>query len=473
MRRTSLPMLAVAALGLVGCHERKDPPTLRRTVPVEVGLDLLFVIDNSGSMQAEQEALAAAFPELLGVLGRLGGRLPDLHVGVISSNAGAAGQAGVPGCSNPGDDGNLLSGPPGNTCAAQFGLQGSFISDVAQVDGSHLTNYQEGQIAPLFACMAALGTGGCGFEMHLESLYRALQPEKNAGFLRDQAYLGVVILADEDDCSTEVGALFGDPTAGLTSALGPRTSFRCHEFGVTCASDPTPRTFGPRTGCRPREDSPYLYRVGRYVDFLRGLKADPRRVVVAGLVGDFDPVSGALSIGPDPAIPMDPPYPAVQRSCHTSDPLDPNDGASPAVRLQAFLRAFPERNASSSVCAQDLRAGLAQIGERLAAAVGHLCMDQPLADGSAGLDGLQPACTVAELVGANRQIVPQCTEPVQSGAACQPGDAGTPCWCLHPDAVLCPAEATNPGQLTLDVARGSVAPGPGAALDVQCLLAGP
>lgn len=473
MRRTSLPMLAVAALGLAGCHDRKDPPTLHRTVPVEVALDVLFVIDNSGSMQAEQQALVAAFPDLAGELGRLGGHLPDLHVGVISSNAGAAGQASVPGCPNPGDDGNLLSGPPGNTCAAQFGLQGSFISDVTLADGSHLTNYQEGQLAPLFACMAALGTSGCGFEMHLESLYRALQSGKNAGFLRDQAYLAVVILADEDDCSAEVGALFGDPTAGLTSALGPRTSFRCHEFGVTCANDPTPRTFGPRTGCRPRDDSPYLYRVGRYADFLRGLKTDPRRVVVAGLVGDFDPASGALSIVPDPNGPTDPPYPSVERSCHTLDPLDPADGATPAVRLQAFLRAFPERHASSSVCAQDLRAGLLQVGTLLRAAVGSLCVEGSLADGDPITAGLQPDCLVSEVVGTTRQIYVACSQPVQAGAACEPGDVGTPCWCIHPDPLQCPAVAANPDRLAFDVARGGVAPAPGASLDVQCGLAAP
>src|SRR4029079_17194936 len=97
------------------------------------------------------------------------------------------------------------------------------------------------------------------FEMHLESMYRALQPGKNPNFYRAGAYLGVIVMADEDDCSTEMGAMFGDPTAVLNSPLGPRTSFRCFEFGIQCDNDPNPRAFGTKRGCKPRPNSQYMY----------------------------------------------------------------------------------------------------------------------------------------------------------------------------------------------------------------------
>ena len=67
--------------------------------------------------------------------------------------------------------------------------------------------------------------------------------------------------------------------ATANTALGPRTSFRCFEFGTVCDPDADPRASGTRTGCRSREDSPYLASVASYTAFLRGLKADPRKDV--------------------------------------------------------------------------------------------------------------------------------------------------------------------------------------------------
>ena len=186
------------------------PATLNRD------LDLLFVIDNSGSMAEEQVALTQRFGRLTSSLNRVAGGLPDLHLGVISTNVGTGGVA-IGGCSSAtrprGDDGNLLT----NQCAA---LSGSFISDLKNPDGSRVANYT-GDLESLFTCMARLGATGCGFEQPLEAMFRALQPGKNPGFLRPSARLAVVILSDEDDCSAKPGgALFGDPNAAVTHRSG-------------------------------------------------------------------------------------------------------------------------------------------------------------------------------------------------------------------------------------------------------------
>ena len=479
MLRSILAKLVLSSLCVTivaGCSDREapaGPPVLHKRLPTDVSLDLVFVVDNSGSMLAEQQQLTANFPAFIEVLGQLaGGGIPDLHLGVLSSNVGAAGQPSVPGCPGQGDDGNFRRGAPGSTCALQPG--DSFIWDIAQPDGSRLKNYT-GDLAQVFTCMASLGTSGCGFEMHLESMYRALQPGKNAGFYRDEAYLAVVFLADEDDCSTEVGAMFGDPTATLTSALGPRTSFRCHEFGVVCDNDPTPRSFGPRTGCRPRSDSAYMYEIDRYIDFMHGLKDDPKRVVVAGIIADFDAGSGDLTVGPDPNNAT---FPSVEKSCHTRDPADPDDGAAPPVRLQAFLRAFPERNAFTTICNENLRDGVVQIAQLLKTAIGSPCIDEPLADRNPDIGGVQPDCTVSEVVGANGPAptelsIPQCSQTIQAGASCDPGSVPTPCWCIHPDAVQCPPDAHNPQSYAIEVNRGGVSPPLGTVVDVQCAIATP
>lgn len=476
MRRFILPVLGLSLLA--GCPDREvsrvDPiqdPVLDKSIPVNLNrnLDIIFLVDNSGSMLAEQQQLTANFPVFINVLQTIEGGLPDIHLGVLSSNVGAAGAASVPGCPAAGDDGNLLTGPPGNTCASTYGLQGTFISDIAQPDGTRQTNYNQGQLAQLFSCMASLGTSGCGFEMHLESMYRALQPAKNPGFYRPDAYLAVIFLADEDDCSAEMGTVFGDANAGLMSALGPRTSFRCHEFGVQCDNDPNPRAFGPKTGCRPRDNSMYMYEIERYIDFLQNLKTDPSLIIVAGIIGNFDSTTGDLTVGPDPNNAM---FPSVQKSCFTVDPNDPDDGAAPPVRLQAFLTAFPDRNTFTTICSANLTDALMDVADLLKTAIGNPCIDTPLADRNPNIDGVQPECSVVDVIGANtdnptEQIIPQCSQVIQVGDTCDPGSVGTPCWCIHPDSMGCP---TAPGNYAIDVNRGGATPPLGTVLEVQCVI---
>jgi hypothetical protein len=480
MRRFTL--LATSALGiatLAGCPDREvskvepiQDPVLDKSIPVNINrnLDILFVVDNSGSMLAEQQQLTANFPQFINVLQQIEGGLPDIHLGVVSSNVGAAGAASVPGCAGSGDDGNLLTGPPNNTCATTYGLSGNYISDIAQSNGTRLKNYT-GQLDQLFTCMASLGTAGCGFEMHLESMYRALQPGKNPGFYRAEAYLAVIILADEDDCSTERGEMFGDPNAGISSVLGPRTSFRCHEFGVRCDDDPNPRTLGAKHGCKPDPASQYEFEVQRYIDFMRNIKDDPKLVIVAGIIGNFDAVAGDVTVGPDRRT-NDPNLPEVQRSCITRDANDPDDGAAPPVRMQSFLTAFPERNTFTTICNDNLSDALVQIAELLKTAIGNPCIDVALADRNPSIPDVQPECSVVDVLNPDstdrtETVIPQCTQAIQPAAMmCDPGSAGTPCWCIHPDTMSCP---TAPQNYAIEVNRGGATAPLGTVLEVQCV----
>jgi len=467
MRRLIIPTLAglVAGSLLAGCPDREvsrvDPlqdNVLDKDIPVNLNrnLDILFVIDNSLSMAAEQASLAANFPQFINVLQQIEGGLPDVHIGVVSSNMGAAGASSVPGCANPGDDGNLLTGPPGNTCQSQFSLTNSYVSDISQPDGSRVRNYT-GDLSQLFSCMAQLGTSGCGFEMHLESMYAALQPGKNPGFYRDEAYLAVIFIADEDDCSTADGTMFTDPNAGVTSPLGPRTSFRCHEFGIECDNDPNPRAFGTKLNCRPRTSSPYMYTLPRYIDFLRNLKSDPKLIIVAGIVGVFDQETGTVVVGPDATNAT---WPEVQKSCGY-DPNDDNAGASPPVRLTNFMVSFPERNTFTTICNSNLSDALVQIATLLKTAIGNPCIDAPLADRNPDLPGLQEECSVADVTapdGPNRTetVIPKCDA----------NHSVIPCWEFVADAVQCP---DAPDNLAIEVDRGGFTPPLGTVLQLQCV----
>jgi hypothetical protein len=117
-------------------------------------------------------------------------------------------------------------------------------------------------------------------------------PAANEGFLRDNAFLAVIFIADEDDCSmSNSTALLGGDTS-----LGPLQSFRCTRFGIVCdqggSTTDAMNQVGTKGGCHPAESSEYLARVSEYVQFLKGPKSDPNKVIVAGIMGTITPSAG-------------------------------------------------------------------------------------------------------------------------------------------------------------------------------------
>src|SRR3954471_3486539 len=98
------------ALLLVGCYDAPvETPVntvtqveTHRFVPGEQQVDLLFLIDNSNSMDKKQTELKARFPQLIAKLDQLQADKPaSYHIGVVTSDLGAAGA-----CSS--DDGGKL-----------------------------------------------------------------------------------------------------------------------------------------------------------------------------------------------------------------------------------------------------------------------------------------------------------------------------------------------------------------------------
>lgn len=416
------------------------------TVPSELNraVDLLLVVDNSSGMLEEQASLSANLPLLINVLTTAPGGLPDVHIGVVSTNVGTGG-VNIGGCSTAtrpqGDDGNLLTtGCPGP--------QAAFLEDLRNPDGSRVRNYS-GDLASVLSCMTRLGNTGCGYEQPLEAMKRALSPGRNPGFLRPAAMLGVLIVTDEDDCSAfDGGAMFGDPNATIASPLGPRTSFRCFEFGVACAGDTNPRAFGTKTGCVARPTSPYMPSVQSYVDFLRGLKADPTQVVVSTIAGNVDDQRTAVVA----ADLDDPTRPIVQASCFSA-----SGEAAPALRLRSFRDGFPDRSAGSTVCNDNLGDALVDFGQLVRRAQGDACLRGTLTDVDLAAPGVQPRCEVTQytVVGGVR------TDPVAL-PACAAG--GPPCWQLVADPQHCPA---TPANQALEIVRSGAAP-TGSVVEARC-----
>jgi hypothetical protein len=208
-----------------------------------------------------------------------------------------------------------------------------------------------------------------------------------------------------------------------------------------------------------------MFEVERYTTFLQNLKipGGEAKTVVAGIVGNFDSASGEVTVGPDPNNAM---FPAVQKSCFTRDPNDPDDGAAPPVRLKAFLDAFPDHSVTTTVCNENLQDAMVEIGVTIKDAIGNPCIDAALADGDPSAPGLQPTCTVRDVIAQGSSVIPACAVPIQpSGFNCDPGGGGTPCWCFMPDAQHCPDTA---GNLSVRINRGGAIPPLGTVTKIYC-----
>jgi hypothetical protein len=399
-------------------------------------LDVLFVIDGSGSMLPEQTALvASAGDQLFGQLANELGGPPDLHVAVISTDV-STGRTDVPGCPAEDDDGRFVLGRPESVCP----VTGTYLIDEDDGAGGRTVNYT-GTLADAFSCAASIGSDGCGFEQPLEAVRRALDGRHpgNAGFLRPDALLLVVLMTDEDDCSTFDTTMFGEPQADLASPLGPRSSFRCFEFGVVCDDD-APRVHGEKTGCVAREDSPYVHGIDAYATFLRGLKADPATVMLAGMYGPVGPVV----VGPDPVSPET--YLALQYTCSAPET---DVAAQPPVRLAQLADEFPSRFVFESLCDSAMSQRLFRISRSAAGVM----TQRPCLLGNLGTTTTTERCRAFDVIGSAETEIRRCSSTVR-----------TACFDVAPSAAC----DYTPSGLTATY-RGTLADG--HRLVVECLTA--
>ncbi len=296
-------------------------------------LDLLFVVDNSNGMDTKQTRLLAEIPHMVTTLttGDLDGdgvqdvpAVADLHVGVVSSDMGSGGFM-VPTCGNGdmgptfGDDGILrTAADPSAGCAASYPPFQTYDASDPSADSDALAHD--------LSCVAALGTEGCGFEQQLESPLKALTPSTstvtfsmgtvglgdgpNAGFLRNDSTLAVLLLTDEDACTPSNPELF-DPNTSNASFPGD-LSLRCFMY---------PGAVQPAS---------------RYVDGLLALRGSPDHVIFAAIVGvPADLVADPTNIDYD-AILADP------RMHELPDPMQPSRLA-PSCSMPGLGLAFPPR----------------------------------------------------------------------------------------------------------------------------------
>ncbi len=457
MKRLPIPcslVIAVAAAG--GCAEPLVPLganvdeeyVVVVDIPPSYGdaLDLLFVVDNSETMGDKQPALEHSLQRLLSNLefGRSG--LPDLHVGVVSTDMGV-GDNPVAGCDFAGDGGTLQNTPRLSGCSAP---RDRYLSDYSDGLG-RVTNYEAESLTSAFSCIAQLGTNGCGFEQPLEAMRKALDhsnPENN-GFVRPGAALGIIFMTDEDDCSVFDNGMFAPELDGT----GQVSKFRCFRNGVTCPGDDV-RIAGEFTNCIAKSDSQFMPYVAEYASFLSDLKFDPEQIVVTGIIGDSELVEVEVDFDDQPQL-----VPACEDQ----------DGAIayPAVRLQQFLRASQFGGEISSLCQGQPLSALDTAARKLRKALGTSCVDGTLRDLDPDEPGLQYDCLVYDLApDGTRTEIPECPEPNRVSAS-----EVVPCYAIKTGPEEC--GDFPPQQLALQVWRGTWnAPQPAGTHTLgECLVA--
>jgi hypothetical protein len=161
-------------------------------------VDLLFVIDNSGSMADEQANLIASFPGFIDGIEHTLGPQTSYHVGVVTTDL------------------NLYNDLSCQQIGALTTKTGGDMSSASEcgpyADGARFMTTHD-DLADTFACAAQVGIDGNGLERPMDALEAALHghpPETaacNDGFLRSDALLVLVLITYEED----EGDSQGDP----------------------------------------------------------------------------------------------------------------------------------------------------------------------------------------------------------------------------------------------------------------------
>jgi len=344
--------------------------------PPNNDLDVLFLVDDSSSMRLAQTNLVSSFPAFPIALKAAPQGVPDLHIAIISSDMGA-GDGSVAGCDSTGGKKGIFQYTPRGTCTAS-GLDtgATFISDIGGV-----RNYG-GRLETVFTCIAALGETGCGFEHTFASVLRALgadgqgsAPAENQGFLRPDAYLAIVLVTNEDDCSATPGVPLFDTgsNTNIASQIGPPANFRCNEYGHMCnGMHPSRHAPGIDVNamvsydtCTSNDTEHYLLSAVETANRIKALKSDPSKVIVAAITGPATPYTvtwKAPSTSDTSCGAASCPWPVIAHSCTAA--LD-GSFADPAVRIIELTNQFGANGIVRSICSDDLAPALQSVAQAI------------------------------------------------------------------------------------------------------------
>jgi hypothetical protein len=228
VNRASL-VFALAALAGLGCDRVPADAVTECESAVRIGAvttDILFVVDDSASMEQEQRNLRDSLGAFADALASSPVR-NDFQVGVTTTAVeGFGGETDVlyPAVGPYAGLGYRVPYPAGRLVAVDSGalaspaLEGKLQYDPAPADafvGPRILASGSSAFLDGFKTNVLVGTLGSNKEQPLRAARAALEGRiadgTNAGFLRDGARLALVFLTDEDDCSESLPP-YVDPT---------------------------------------------------------------------------------------------------------------------------------------------------------------------------------------------------------------------------------------------------------------------
>ncbi len=286
---TTTTLLCVAFSMLPGCACDTVPSAAlqdcqaAQVLPDKVQTDILFVVDDSGSMADNQANLAANLGAFIDTLAASPVQ-NEFRIGVTNTSIEGfqatptatptqAYGAGGPSAGVPYPDGAILAVAQ---TAAGVGISGAFLYDGAAGTwgGNRILDAGRVSLAQDFRANVLVGTRGSGREQPFRAARLALSDrlaDANAGFLRPGARLAVFFLTDEDDCS-------GDPNVAVASDT------QCRDLAV-------------------KNDPALLDSIDGFTAFLLGPLDGELRDLKVGAIAGFDPVTLEPSCGgcPNPA----------------------------------------------------------------------------------------------------------------------------------------------------------------------------
>lgn len=199
MNAAKLGLLLTVLLATSACSKGgtsysllEDGATFRQNSGMQNSkIDVLWVIDNSGSMQTSQQNLANNFPAFID---NFTDKNLDFQMAVTTTQAYLA----LPTFTNYY---NSSPTPVYYEGQAQDWIAKFRDGAPGVHSGFHVITAQTPNLNQVFVTNALQGVNGRGDERSLQSLRTALESPHNAGFVRPGGFLAVILLTDEDDFS--------------------------------------------------------------------------------------------------------------------------------------------------------------------------------------------------------------------------------------------------------------------------------
>jgi hypothetical protein len=201
--------------------------------PATPKVDILFVIDNSNSMDAHQQNLRRNIPQFLEAFRRKAN--VDFHIGMVTVY----------------DPKYVV---PGKKYFWENGKLRPIIhpSNSGVMPGDHFVTRGQGYAA-LLGRTLNIGThdfnqGGPRYEEIFTPIMAALDPAKNPNFFRDEAHLAVIILSDAEE--SDFDQTTPDQVVQALKNFKGGDEKKISTYGVLAVPDPK----NPRAVCKPDED---------------------------------------------------------------------------------------------------------------------------------------------------------------------------------------------------------------------------